>query len=100
MNLYDLDHVLHCTKFLYFLKFVFARSANGTEPSIWNFIEGRSRRDSTIRVTYCRVINPIANCTFPFFHANPPYALSRFIVTQANFYTLSPESKEFTESAT
>lgn len=52
----------------YGFKQIFSHSADRTYPVIGNIFKFSSRSDSAVRVTYCRIIDPVADCTYIFFH--------------------------------
>ena len=50
-------------------KIILAHTAHRTCPVFRDILKGGARGDSTVRVTYCRIINPVADSTSVFFHS-------------------------------
>ena len=54
--------------FFHQFKIFLGYSAERASPIVWNSFEWSAWSDTAIWVTYCWVINPIANCAYILFH--------------------------------
>lgn len=57
-----------CILIFYRLEIFFSYTTNRANPIFRNIFECSSRSDTTFRITYFRIVNPIANCANVLFH--------------------------------
>lgn len=62
-----LDYLL--SEFGFFLEIIFADTADGAYPVVWDILESCSGRDAAVGIACRGIVDPVAYCTSVFFHS-------------------------------